>query len=348
VRLQKQAFDAIQDALLDALRDIDDCRLLARQLGPKLEEITPAARLPVVALALIEYAEANDQVGELIACAQAQNPANRLLRGLNAVDLEPAPSTDEVVDRSSGGSFFKDQLKEALGELGEPGMHLAAAGALSGLLAAASDDEAETLYLAMLGNLKTTRPDEVVAALGPVFASAMRRRVGDGERPDAIVLDLTRARLARVDLSGLDLRLADIAFADLRHAKLEGSNLWRTKGYAVDVSRAGVSRSNLGEARWHSCVARETRFHECRMVSAVLKESDLTSAEFQRALLQGAHFERADLRGARFEHANLADAFFTEAKIDEAAAATISRAIGWEKAHFDEPARELIAAAAAQ
>jgi uncharacterized protein YjbI with pentapeptide repeats len=345
VRLQKQAFDALERALLDAFRDIDEFRLLARRLGPRLEEVTPAARLPIVTLALVEYAEVHDQVRELIACAQAQVPSNKLLRRLDSIDLGSAPSADEVVDAGAGRNTFKDRLKEALTELGEPGMHLVAAGDLSRLLAVASADEAETLYLALLGNLKTTQPDEVVDALGRVFAVAVRRRVGEGARPDAVVLDLTRARLGRVDLSGLDLHGADIAFADLRHATLDGANLWRTRGYAVDVSKAGISRSNLEEARWHSCVARETQFHESRMVSAVLKEADLNSAEFQRARLQGAHFERADLRGAHFEQAYLADAFFTGANIDLAAAATISRAVGWETAHFDEPARGLIAAA---
>ena len=202
------------------------------------------------------------------------------------------------------------------------------------------DEEADTLYLALLGNVKTERPAEVVIELAPVIAACLRRRIGDGARPD---LNLARARLRRIDLSGLDLHGADVAFGDLGHAKLDSTNLWRSRGYGVNVSGAAFARSNLEEARWHSAVAREARFHDCRMVSAVFKEADLAAAEFQQSRLQGAHLERADLTGARFEGAQLADAFFIGAKVDEAAAKTLAVATGWEKAHFDQPTYELIA-----
>ena len=79
------------------------------------------------------------------------------------------------------------------------------------------------------------------------------------------------------------------------------------------------------------------------MVSAFLKEADLAGAQFQRSKLQGAHFDGADLTGARFEQANVADACFMGATIDPAAAASISRAKNWDKAHFDQPARDLVA-----
>ena len=201
------------------------------------------------------------------------------------------------------------------------------------------------MYLALLGYLKAKQTDEVVAALTPVFVAALKRHVGATPRPEAVVVDLARVHLRRPELGDLDLHLADVAFADLRRADLDGAVLFRSRGYEVDVSGAGISRSNLEEVRWHRCVARETRFHDARMISAFLKEADLTGAEFQRARLQGAHLERSVLTGAKFEQAQLADAFFAGATLDEAAARSISRAVGWETAHFDPPALALIQAA---
>ena len=343
MKLSGAGFRAVEEALLDSFRDIDSLKPVARELNSDLQDITAADRLPTVVFNLIEYAEAHDQVGELIDAARLQNPSNLKLTNLKVADLKPAPSTAAVVDGGGGATPFKQRLKDSLGELDDVGMQLVAANELSRLLDDASDDEAETLYLALLGNVKTDRPDAVVGVLAPVVAACLRRRFGGAQRPLGINLDLARARLRKIDLSGLDLHEADVAFADLRHSNLDNANLQRTRGYAVDVTKAGVSGSNLEEARWHLCVARGTRFHNCRMVSVFLKGADLTAAEFQQSRLQGAHFERADLTGARFERADLADAFFTGAKIDDAAAATISRALHWQQAHFDPAAQALIA-----
>jgi uncharacterized protein YjbI with pentapeptide repeats len=129
----------------------------------------------------------------------------------------------------------------------------------------------------------------------------------------------------------------------LAQTDLTNVNLWRSRGYGVNVTKAGLSRSNLEECRWHAAVAHKTRFHDCRMVSAFLKEAELVGAQFQRSKLQGAHFDRADLTGARFEQANIADACFIDATINDAAAASLSRAKNWQSAGFDQAARDLIA-----
>lgn len=307
-----------------------------------MQDVTPDARLSQIVLKLIERAESRDEVDDLIEQARLQNPQNQKLAQLDLAGVQFTPSTVEIVDAAGGAASFKQSLKEALAQLDEIGMQLVAARDLSALLADASDEEAATLYLALLGNVKTNRPDEVVAELAPVVAASLRRQIGGGKRPAEIELDLARTRLCRIDLSGLDLHEADVAFADLRYANLENANMWRTRGYGTNVTKAGLSRSNLEEARWHSCIARETRFHDCRMISVVLKEADLTAAEFQQSLLQGAHFEGADLSGTRFEQANLSDAYFTGATIDEVAATSISRATNWDKARFDPATLALI------
>jgi uncharacterized protein YjbI with pentapeptide repeats len=343
VRLSDDAFDAVETALLDAFANAGEFKLIARCLGTRLQDITSESnRLPIVVLELIEWVESRDQVTNLIKCAKKQNSENERLAGLDFATLEAAPTTAELVDAGGGKTKFKEHLKNALEELNSPGLELVAASELSKLLAAGTDEEADTLYLALVGNVKANRADEVVNALAPIVAKYLRRRIENGRRPVDVSLDLARARLGGIDLSGLDLHEADVAFADLSHARLDKTNLWRSRGYAVNVTGAGLSRSNLEEARWHAALARKARFHNCRMVSVFLKEADLTGSEFQQSRLQGAHFERADLTGARFEEADLADAFFLEATIDQAAAASISRAHNWKKAWFDPKARKLI------
>jgi uncharacterized protein YjbI with pentapeptide repeats len=344
VKLTADAFRAVSDALCDAFPNRGDFERLARCLDGRLQDIAgPNDPIPDLALALIEHAESADCVDRLVDCAKTQNPDNRMLAALGADALTAAAAPAEVVDAGAGADTFKRRLKEALGNLDTDGMHVLAGHELAELLQTASDDEAETLFLALLGTVRGDRPDGVVAELAPVVSDYLRRRLADGKRTE---LNLARARLRRIDLSGLDLHETDIAFADLRHADLTNTNLWRSRGYAVHVSKAGLSRSNLEEARWRAAVAQDARFHDCRMVSVFLKEADLNGAEFQRSRLQGAHLEGANLTGARFEQANLADAYFSGATIDAAAARSISRAKNWDKARFDSAARELIAAGA--
>jgi hypothetical protein len=342
VKLSDGAFHTLESALRDGFSNKGEFQLVARCLNTRLDDVTGATRLQEIALDLIEWAESRDRVDNLIRCMKTRNSSNKLIAALDSGALATAPTTEEVVEAGAGASTFKTRLKEALGELDSPGLQIVAAQELSELLEGASAEEATTLYLALLGNLKLDRPDDIVSALVPVIAKCLRTLIGDVKRPDSLSLDLARTRLRRIDLSGLDLHEADIAFANLRHASLDRANLWRSRGYAVELTDAGLSRANLEEARWHAAVARETRFRDCRMVSIFLKEADLTGAEFQRSRLQGAHFERANLTSAHFEQANLADAVFTGATIDDDAADSIAQAKNWRQARFDSAAQELI------
>jgi len=304
-------------------------------MGTQLQDVSEDGTRPVVVERLIQYGETHDCVAKLVDCAKQSNTTNQTLAAIDSAALRYAPLTAEVVDAGSGAEPFKNRLKEALAHLDDAGMQLVAASELSKLLDAASDEEADTLYLALLGNVKVDRPPEVVRELAPVVAAYLRSRIPAGARRADVNLNLARARLRRIDLSGLHLHEADVAFADLRHATLRDTNLWRSRGYAVDVCGVTLAGSNLEEARWHSAVGREARFHNCRMVSVVLKQADLAQAEFQQSRLQGAHFEAADLTGARFEGAQLADADFRGSKLDDAALASIKQAQGSEQAKFD-------------
>ncbi|MEA2716118.1 MAG: hypothetical protein QOI99_435 [Actinomycetota bacterium] len=347
MRLSRDAFDTVFAALDDAFSAQGDFALLARCIDTRLQDITGAnASNRDIVMALIECAENGDSVDRLVACAKEKNPDNRLLADIDVATLTLAPAPSQVVESGGGTGTFKARLLETLGTLGTPGLQDLAGHELTTLLDGGSEAEAETLYLALLGTVRTQTGDEVLDALTPVIGAALRRRVGSGKRPDGVDVDLARARLRRIDMSGVDLHEADLAFADLRHANLANANLWRSRAYAVDVTKAGLSGANLEEVRWHACIAREAGFHDCRMVAAFFKEADLVGAEFQGSRLQGAHFERADLTGASFEGANLADAYFEGATIDQVAATSIAKAKNWAAAHLDPAAHELVSHAA--
>ena len=342
MRLTGPGFTAVQEALADAFGDATDFALIARCMELRLADVvSPNERLPDIVLAMIERAERDDAVEELIECARGVNTRNRLLGAITPEDLRPAAPPQEVARASEGSPSFKQRLVEALDQLDVAGREALAAHELSVLLEQASDDEVLTLLAAVLGVVRMDRPPQVLGELSGVFAATLRRRLGD-RRPPGLKLELARVRLPRVDLSGLDLHEADLAFARLAQADLSNVNLWRSRAYGIDVSGAGLSRSNLEEARWHAALARGARFHNCRMVSCFFKEADLTGAGFQQSRLQGAHFERANLTGARFEQADISDATFKDAAIDEAAAASLSRAANWDNAHFDPTTRERI------
>lgn len=348
MKLTAAAFETVHRALEDAFSDETDFEQIARCTDRRLADVvSPNARLPAIIFAMIERAEADDAVDRLIDCARKQNPHNQRLAAVETGDLQPAAAPQEVAESGAGTQAFKQRLVQTLAQLDVAGMEVLAAHELATLLEEASPEEALTLYLVLVGVVRSDRRPDVLDELSAVFAAALRRQIGE-QRPAALELNLARVRLPRVDLRGLDLHEADLAFANLAHADLSNVNLWRSRAYGVDVSNAGLSRSNLEEARWHAAVARKARFHDCRMVSAFFKDADLGGAGFQQSRLQGAHFERTNLVGARFEEANVNDATFIEAKIDESAAASLARAAHWDKAHFDPATHKVIAGLAEQ
>lgn len=343
MRLSATSFERVQEALADAFGQVADFEQIARRMDRRLADIVnPSSPLPTIIFAMIERAELDDAVEQLVESAKKQNPHNQLLAAVGPDDLTPAPAPAEVVKEGEGTQAFKRRLVETLGQLNDPGLEALAAHELLSLLEQASDSEATTLYLALVGVIRSDRDRGALRELVPVFASALRCQIGEGGQTRAEV-NLARVRLPRVNLANLDLHEADLSFADLSNADLGNVNLWRSRAYGVEVSGADLARSNLEEARWHAVHARRARFQDCRMVSVFLKDADLSNAAFQQSRLQGAHFERANLTGAHFEDANISDATFSDACIDEAAAKSLARAVNWDNARFDSTARDLIA-----
>lgn len=346
MRLSRDAFNLLFDAVSDRAQNRGVFDLLATQCHrPPTQFAGDNDLLPLAIKKLIEDCAAQDTLEGFIGCLKQRYGGNPLIDGLDFATLATGPSDDEVVAAGEGTNRFKVKLRDALAQIDQPGMQLVAGQDLFELLDGASDAEARTLYLAVLGNSKIDRSPEVASSLAAVLSKALKRLIGEGDRPEDLELGLDRTRLSRIDLSDLDLHGADIAFADLRYANLDGANLYRARGYAVDISNAGFNSANLVEARLHTAVAVKSRFHNARMISSFFKGADLREAGFQQAKLQGAHFEKSDLSGAKFEQANVSDAYFTGATFDEATISSISRAAGWESARFDPEARASIAAA---
>lgn len=155
-------------------------------------------------------------------------------------------------------------------------------------------------------------------------------------------LDFVRTQLDRINLSDIDnLVRADLSFASLRNADLSNTNLFRCRGYRVDLSGARLTGSDLEEARLQHARCNGTSFHKSRLVAADLKYSILDGAQFFQTHLQSAHLEHASLRGANFRGANLNDAYFFNCRdFDRTTLNSITRAKNWRKAHFDDAVRD--------
>jgi uncharacterized protein YjbI with pentapeptide repeats len=193
------------------------------------------------------------------------------------------------------------------------------------------------VFMLLVGNLRSDHAEEVQSMLLRLFEKAIRLRLRDLKDEDrAVVLDLNRTRLARVDLSGLPLNGADVAFADLRRANLKEAQLRNLHGIGAVLEQARLSRANLEEARMRDSHCGRAQFHGTRLVSARFEGADLKGAQFYQARMQGMHLNEAHLEGARFEQADVSDAIFKGAHLDHAARESLVRAENWCNAEFDD------------
>ncbi len=230
----------------------------------------------------------------------------------------------------------EEKFAKALEGLGadSPSVQIGAATTLATFVTEADRHLLHEVRMAALANLKVDHPAPVKKALTNVLQKAIR------EAPlEPFERDFSRADLERIDMSGIDLSEADLAFANLCGAELGGARLFRAKGYEVRLDRARLTRADLGEVRFQKASAEGTLFHEARLVMSHFKEANLTRAQFQRAQLQSSHLDAARLSGAKFEEADLNDAYFRAATLDDSALSSITRAVNWQKAHFDPDVR---------
>lgn len=247
---------------------------------------------------------------------------------------------DELVQREKESvRRFDEKFTSIVANLGaeSPSLQASAAASLMTFLRPGHEEFFDDIFLLVVANLGIKRDRVVRNLLTRVFEKAIRVTTSQRDH-----LDLSRTYLARVDLHDIDLNRTslDIAFADLRSANLTGLNAFRLRGIKVNLEGARLSKSVLREGRFDQSRCRKAQFHGATLASSTFKGADLREAQFQKAGLQSVHLERADLRGARFEASNLSDAFFYGAQLDDAAMHSITRALGWQKAHFDDAARE--------
>jgi hypothetical protein len=103
------------------------------------------------------------------------------------------------------------------------------------------------------------------------------------DRYDLRGIDLSGAKLARLDMWSRDLRGANFA-----NSTLTGARIWN---------------SELGGANFTNAKLRSAEFEGCKLEKASFASADLTRADLNRAKLQGADFTGATLTGANLEKA---------------------------------------------
>ena len=91
MRLTGPEYARLEEALGDAFVGYDELRSVLRRAGWRLQDVAPPGPMPTVIVAVIEFAEARDEVHLLIAAARAAKPTNgKLLQVAGAIGLKPA------------------------------------------------------------------------------------------------------------------------------------------------------------------------------------------------------------------------------------------------------------------
>ena len=131
-------------------------------------------------------------------------------------------------------------------------------------------------------------------------------------------VDLTKARLNKVNLGGAHLEGTVLAGARLEgailcDARLDGAVLWQAHLEAANLWRARLTSAKL----WRAHLQKAVLLH-ARLDDAFLTEADLQNADLSHAGLDGAVLSHADLRGAKLNNARLHGANLQFALIDGA------------------------------
>lgn len=338
--------ELLHQALLAAYperNDLDD--LTQFDFDTPLNQISPPTdKIGMAIKEVTRWAAKKGRLVDLVVAAKAREPGNQLLSEFNVTTLQLEDNPGDVIGAGSG-TDFDARLSAAVDKLasGNETNQVSAIVALQGLAGSGRRSEQLALYRTTVANLRVKYPKNVERDLVNLFQATVAAAFGASvDRPADVGVDYNRVSLPRVKIPDRDLSEADIAFADLSRANLTGCNMWRVRGYGVDLTKARLSRTSLEEARLRNAVAPGAHFHESRMIAMRLEEAELASAEFQRALMQGARLDGSDLTGAKFEGANLADTDLRGAVIDTAAAKSIARATNWRKAKLDGAAKTLV------
>ncbi len=114
-------------------------------------------------------------------------------------------------------------------------------------------------------------------------------------------LDLSKARLCRVDLRGVDLQSCQLEGADLRLARYDSHTIWP---HGFDFRGCGA-------------IGPQARLNGAFLNSADISGMDLEGASLMGAYLSGANLSGACLRGARLAGADLRHALLRGALCEE-------------------------------
>lgn len=303
MKLKRELFEELRDALLDAFRRPARLQSMVRAtFNVNLEEIvTQKGNYFEHVEDLLRWVEERDSVEVLVKGAREANETNRMLKTaeemlLSAGEDAYVVATVEEVNRGEPASSAQASGDEI------------AVGDISGSMGIAIGRGARTEV-----NISKELRDDYQTALNWDRKTRMRGYDLSGR-------DLSELDLEGADLSGAKLRGADLHGSNLRGAMLSGADLEGADLHEADLSRAVLNgakmkfanlwKSNLSNAQLQE---RPILFH-AELIEAILINVDIFAGNLHGAKLQGADLRgatviadvsRADLSNARLQRADL-------------------------------------------
>ncbi|QPN66431.1 pentapeptide repeat-containing protein [Synechococcus sp. CBW1006] len=135
---------------------------------------------------------------------------------------------------------------------------------------------------------------------GNVHEGAFDARGADWRNLTLGEIDLSKARLCRVDLRGVDLHGCRLEGTDLRLARYDSHTIW-PNGFDFRSCGAIGPQAKLNGAFLNSADLSEMDLEEASLMGAYLSGADLSGACLRGARLAGADLRHARLRGALCE-----------------------------------------------
>ncbi len=123
-----------------------------------------------------------------------------------------------------------------------------------------------------------------------------------------IKINLSNAKLPRVNLKNVHLHFANLNDVDFRLANLSNANLHDANLNNSDLHLTNLSNANLSNAN----------LFEAYLFNANLSNANLSNADFFNAYLSYAYLFKADLSNANLNHANLTHANLSHGNLSHA------------------------------
>ncbi|MBQ0922697.1 pentapeptide repeat-containing protein [Saccharopolyspora endophytica] len=127
---------------------------------------------------------------------------------------------------------------------------------------------------------------------------------------EAKPINLSGARLAKMDFAGVDLSGADLSGIDLTGANLTGANLSRAKLLGATLAGADLTNANLADTSLINANLRSARLTGASVTRTEINATNLTGISAVGIDLASANFVSAQLAGAVLKDADLSNISF--------------------------------------